>query len=209
VSELQLFDCEQGSPSWFDCRRGIPTASEFGAVLAKGEGKTRRTYLFKLAGEVLTGECVESYSNDHMERGKVMEDDARSAYAFMCDQDPQRIGFMRRDAIGASPDSVVVPDKGLLEIKTKLPHLQIDVLERDDMPPEHKPQVQGQLLVSGYEFVDFVSYWPRLPLFVKRVYRDEAYLKTLQAELDRFNDDLAALVERIRAKGAPALKAAA
>ena len=209
MSELQLFDCEQGSPSWFDCRRGIPTASEFGSVLAKGEGKTRRTYLFKLAGEVLTGECVESYSNDHMERGKVMEDDARSAYAFMCDQDPQRIGFMRRDAIGASPDSVVVPDKGLLEIKTKLPHLQIDVLERDDMPPEHKPQVQGQLLVSGYEFVDFVSYWPRLPLFVKRVYRDEAYLKTLQAELDRFNDDLAALVERIRAKGAPALKAAA
>ena len=34
-------------------------ASEFATVLAKGEGKTRRTYLLRLAGEVLTEELAE------------------------------------------------------------------------------------------------------------------------------------------------------
>jgi predicted nucleic acid-binding protein len=29
-------------------------------------------------GEILTGEPMESYSNAHMERGKAMEDEARS-----------------------------------------------------------------------------------------------------------------------------------
>ena len=29
----------------------------------------RQTYLYKMAGEIITGEPAESYSNHHMERG--------------------------------------------------------------------------------------------------------------------------------------------
>ena len=43
------------------------------AVMAKGEGKTRREYMLKLLGERLTGEPSDSYTNQHMERGKLME----------------------------------------------------------------------------------------------------------------------------------------
>ena len=48
-----------------------------------------------------------------------------------------------------------------------------------ELPPEHKAQVQGSMWVAERELWDFVSYWPKLPLFVKRVYRDNGYIATL------------------------------
>ncbi|MCO5156622.1 MAG: hypothetical protein M9945_07670 [Aquamicrobium sp.] len=45
------------------------------------------------------------------------------------------------------------------------------------------------------------GHWPKLPVLTVRVYRDEEYIKTLSDEIDRFNDELAALVERIRNYG--------
>lgn len=192
---LKIFDCVQGEPEWFECRRGIVTASRFADVLAKGQGITRRKYLYTLAGEVLTGEYAESYSNAHMERGHEMEADAVNLYAFQRDVEPLTVGFMRCGRAGCSPDRLLGTD-GMLEAKSKLPHLQLEVLERDDLPPEHKAQVQGQLWVSGREWCDFVSYWPRLPLFVKRVDRDEKYIATLAQAVADFVGELDALVAK-------------
>ena len=191
-----IFDCEQGSPEWFECRLGIPTASMFSAILAEGQGKTRRTYMLKLLGEQITGEMQESYSNQHMERGQIMEEDARNAYSLVTDLDPVLVGFIRNGDVGCSPDSLV-NDNGLLEIKTKLPHLQLDVLLKDEMPTEHKAQVQGQIWVAEREWCDFVSYWPKLPLFIKRIYRDQKYIDTLKSEVDRFNEEMSELKQRI------------
>jgi hypothetical protein len=195
VSDLVIYDCEQGSPEWLQARLGVPSASRFSDVLAKGQGITRKKYLLTLAGEAITGELTDGYSNKHMERGQAMEDEARQAYAFNRDADPVSVGFMRRDRIGASPDSLI-GDDGLLEIKTKLPALQLEVLERDTLPPEHKAQVQGQLLVSGRAYVDFVSYWPKLPIFIVRVERDEAYIKTLEQALADFVGELDTYINR-------------
>lgn len=198
--ELQIFNCDQGSQEWLACRAGIPTASEFDTVLAKGKGggesKTRRTYMLKLIGERLTGAPMYSYSNDHMERGKEMEDEARNLYSMVSDLEPVQIGFMRRGDAGASPDSLVGND-GLLEIKTKLAHLQLDVLLTDELPSEHRAQCQGQLWIAQREWVDFVSYWPGLPLFAKRVFRDESYIARLKVEVDAFNNELLETIERI------------
>lgn len=197
---MQVFDIEQGEAEWFQARLGIPTASKFSTVMAKGEGKTRSEYMRKLAGEILTGEPAETFRNDHMERGNVMEDEARQTYAFLEGAEIIRVGFIRNGNKGASPDSLVGANGGL-EIKTALPHIQIDRLERNRLPPEHVAQVQGNLWLSEREWWDFVSYWPRLPMLTVRVYRDEEYIKTMAGEINRFNDELAALVERIRRYG--------
>ncbi len=198
---MQVFTCDQGTVEWLEARMGIPTASEFSTVMAKGKGaaesKTRLTYLRKLAGEVLTGEPMESFGNAHMDRGKVMEEEARNFYSFMTDVDPELVGFIRSGHKGCSPDALVGTN-GLLEIKTKLPHLQIECLDRGTVPPEHVAQCQGALWVAEREWIDFVSYWPRLPLFVVRAYRDEAYIKRLSDSVDQFNEELASLVERVR-----------
>lgn len=201
---IEIFDAiDQGSPEWHQCRLGIPTASRFATVMAKGEGKTRREYMLKLLGERLTGEPSESYSNAHMERGKEMEAEARDMYEFMRDVECKQVGFIRNGGRGASPDSLVGIDGGC-EIKTKLPHLQLDVLLRDRLPPEHVAQCQGFLWVAEREWVDFCSYWPKLPLFVKRVHRDEEYIKNLAHEVAVFNAELAQLVERFEPKKAAA-----
>lgn len=197
---IQVFEMDQGGDEWFQARLGIPTASKFATVMAKGEGKTRSEYMRKLAGEIITGEVAESFSSTHTERGKEMEDEARQTYAFINSVEPQLVGFLRNGNKGASPDSLI-GENGGLEIKTALPHIQIDRLERDRLPPEHKAQVQGNLWISEREWWDFVSYWPRLPMLCVRVYRDEEYIKTMSDEIDRFNDELAALVERIRTYG--------
>lgn len=197
MSDVVIYDCEQNSPEWLEARRGIPTASKFSDVMAKGQGITRKKYLHTLAGEILTGERQEGYTNAHMERGHAMEEDARTMYAFMHDADPVLVGFMRRGRAGASPDALI-GDDGLLEIKSKLPHLQLDCLERKDgsLPPEHKTQVQGQLWVANRDWCDFVSYWPKMPLFYVRVYRDEPFIETMAQSVADFTGELDALVAK-------------
>ena len=201
---MEIINCEQGQPEWFAARTGIVTASEFQTLLMKGKGggdsATRRTYMRKLAGEIITGEPSEGFTNAHTERGKAMEPEARDLYAFMADCEPQQVGFIKSGRKGASPDSLI-GDQGGLEIKTRLPHLMIELLEKDEVPPEHIAQIQGGMWVAEREWWDFVAYWPKLPLFVKRVYRDEAYIKTLASAVNQFNEELDALVSRIRSYG--------
>jgi hypothetical protein len=196
-------DLEQGSADWFKARAGIPTASEFSTVLARGKGGgvslTRKKYLLTLAGERLTGECVESYSNAHMERGKAMEAEARDLYAFQTDAELERVGFVRNEEwnAGGSPDSLIGDDGGI-EIKTALPHIQLERLIENELPSEHKAQCQGILALTGRSWIDFVSYWPKLPIFVKRVERDERYIAELKIAVQEFNSELNELVRKFQ-----------
>jgi hypothetical protein len=197
---MQIMDCEQGSPEWFAARAGIPTASQFSTVMASGRGgaesKTRRTYMLKLAGEIITGDPMDSFSNAHTERGHEMEPEARNFYAFRHDVDPQLIGFIRNGNAGASPDSLI-GENGLLEIKTKLPHLLIDVTLRGEFPTDHKAQCQGQLWIAEREWIDLICYWPKMEPFIARAYRDEEYIKQLARAVDQFNDELAEIIARL------------
>lgn len=197
---IEIINCTQGSPEWFQARLGIATASCFKDVLAKGEGKTRATYMRRLAGEIITGQPAETFKTPEMERGNVMEAEARNNYAFMFNADPIGVGFVRNGSIGCSPDSFIGED-GIVEIKTQKAELLIATLDADRFPPEHVAQCQGALAVTGRKWVDLCIYWPGMPLFVKRTHRDEDYIRMLTGELDRFNAELAAMVERVHAYG--------
>ncbi len=197
ASQMQIVECEQGSDEWFLARLGLPTASNFSTVLAQGKGggesKTRQTLLYKLAGERITGKPAESFSNEHMERGKAMEQEAREFYAFTQGVEVEQVGFIRNDIAGCSPDSLIATDGGL-EIKTALPHILIDLLKKDQVPPEHMAQLQGFLWVSEREWVDIFVYWPGMPKLVKRCYRDAAYIENLRKQVNVFSYELDQLV---------------
>jgi len=207
----RIIDCEQGSPEWYEARLGLPTASEFSTIIAKGKdggaSVTRRTYLLKLAGEILTGRPMESYSNSHMERGKEQEDEARQAYELMKDIDCQRVGFIVNGDKGCSPDSLIGEDGGL-EIKTALPHIQVDRLLKGELPPEHRAQVQGSMWVSERKWWDFCSYCPGLPLLIVRVPRDDGYIATLSGAVSAFSMELAATVATIQQQAPGGVKKA-
>jgi hypothetical protein len=135
-----------------------------------------------------------------MERGKGMEDEARRFYAFMTDHGCEQVGFIRNGDVGCSPDSTI-GDVGLLEIKTALPSILVELILKDKFPPEHKAQTQGQLMVSGREWVDLMVFWPGIPPLIKRAYREPLYIAELSEAVERFNTELAEVVERIKSYG--------
>lgn len=202
-------DVEQGTPEWHALRCGIPTASEFAKLLAKGKGGgssvTRREYLYRLAGEIVTGQPGAVWAgNAHTDRGHEQEPHARLAYEIERGVDVQRIGFIRNGRKGCSPDGAVEGDPegaGGVEIKSKLAHIAIAALLRDDPPPEHKPQVQGILWVAEWEWIDLTIYCPGLPLIVHRERRDEKYILDLVAAHAAFIAELDEIVSRVRAYG--------
>ena len=73
---------EQGSDEWLQMRAGKVTASNFSKVMAKGAGKTRKTYLYQLAAEILTSAPIETFKNAAMEWGNECEPQARAMYEF-------------------------------------------------------------------------------------------------------------------------------
>ena len=198
---MEIFDdIEQNSEQWRAIRAGLPTASCFSDILAKGQGKTRASYMRRLAAEIITGEPLESFTSAAMERGHLLEDEARNLFAFMNDVNPQRVGFIRNGRKGCSPDSLI-GDNAMLEIKTQRGDLLIETIQKDEFPTCHVAQVQGQLWIAEREYCDLLVYWPGLPPFVKRQARDEAYITKLSQEVNRFTDELDELVERVRKYG--------
>ena len=99
------------------------------------------------------------------------------------------VGIILNHGIGYSPDALV-GDQGLTEIKTKLPKFQVGVILNGEVPKEHVAQCQGGLWVSDREWLDFISYWPGMPLFVKRVYRDEVMIRKLTERVKTFYEIL-------------------
>jgi hypothetical protein len=202
TDDLQIYDVEQNSDAWLAARMGIPTASAFSQVLAKGEGLTRATYMHKLAGEIITGRPAKNFSNEDTDRGHEQEPEARDLYRFNTGAETVKIGFARNHALraGCSPDSFIGDDGGL-EIKTTEAHLLIDLIRKDDFPPKHKAQVQGTLWVLGRQWWDIAIYCPGMPLFVKRATRDEAYIGKLAEAVAVFHVELDQVVKMVRAYG--------
>ncbi len=197
---MEIFsDLEQGSPEWKSVRCGVITCSEFSQLLAKGEGKTRRTLLLKKAGERITGNSSESYSNEHMERGKEQESVARGLYETHAGTKIFECGFMKKGDVGYSPDGLISSD-GLIEIKSRLAHVQAETLLSDKVPNENIAQIQGGLWISGRNYLDYVSYTPGMPLFIKRILPDIDYIQKLIEEINRFEIELQEIIHKILSK---------
>ena len=199
---MEIFDDEPNTAEWLRNRAGMPTASMFDVVIAKpgprgGMPKGRLTYLYKLAGERLTGEPMDSYSNSNMERGHAREAEAADLYGLLRDIEPQRVGFIKNGNCGASPDRLIGKN-GLLEIKDAVPHIQIERLLKGELPPADKAQVQGQLMVAEREWNDWMSNCRGMPPLIIRVERDEKYIAALRIDITDFVDELDELTEKIR-----------
>lgn len=183
---------EQGSDEWFAVRLGKVTASNFSKAIGKA-GTTRSGYMLKLVAERLTKEREASYSNSNMEWGVEHEPAARKYYESVNDCIVKEVGFVAYDAdLGVSPDGLVDED-GLIEIKCPLSSTHVKYVLGDKLPSTYKPQIQGQLWVTGRKWCDFISYDPRnlkRPYWRFRVKRDEDYIAELQVKIGMFIDQL-------------------
>jgi predicted phage-related endonuclease len=106
------------------------------------------------------------------------------------------VGFVPHPAIimaGASPDGLVGED-GLLEIKCPNTATHIETLLSQSVPGKYNTQMQFQMACTGRQWCDFVSFDNRLPeelqLFVKRVPRDNEFIKQMEDEVVKFLNEL-------------------
>ena len=202
---IEVFDCEQYSPEWYAARLGIPTASEFHKLFMRGKkagdaSKTRRRYMLDLIGERMTGVPRESFQSSHMQRGKEMEAEAASFYAFTQDADIAAVGFVRNGKAGCSPDRIV-GNNGLLQVKTMLPPLLLD-LHLTTKPAEydeHDEQLYGELWVTEREWIDLFVYYPNVKPFTKRVYRDEKKITSIALGVEMFTNEMLELMAQLEA----------
>jgi hypothetical protein len=199
---------QQRSDEWFAARCGKATASRFRDILAtikSGEAADRRNYRAALVCERLTGKPDQGFTNSAMQWGTEQEPFARIAYMALTGHEVEEVGFFLHPemAAGASPDGFVGEDGGL-EIKCPNKATHLATLLAGKMPPEHLPQVQGAMWITGRKWWDFVSYHPEFPehlqLFVQRIERDDTYITQLALAVSLFlsevDEAVAALTKR-------------
>ena len=208
-----MTDIQQRTDEWFEERRGKITASRFQDVIAIGRSgkplKARDDYMFELAHERMSGLPKQEVNSRSLSWGREIEGYAVEAYeletGFLVNEAPFIIHPVY-DFLGGSPDGKVGND-GLLEIKS--PHDEKVHLRTwlDGMPPEHIPQVQGNLMCTGRKWLDFISYDPRAAerfrLYVQRIERNDDYINnTLLPALVQFNLEVQELIKKLEDKAA-------
>lgn len=191
-------DIEQGTDEWFRARMGIPTASEYGKILTPGGKLSEQAedYAMLKVAEIMTGEYQGIMKPTfYMERGKLMEAEAISAYEFSEGVQVQKVGFVTDDdrRFGCSPDFLVGAD-GCGENKCLMAKEHLKWLLADRVKPEHKPQVMGQLLICERDWCDWNIYHPLLPRHKIREYRDDKYIAKLEDALDGFRDIMESII---------------
>jgi len=197
-------DIEQGTDEWLALRYGWTTASRFKDVMAKGQGKTRKSYMYQLAAEAISDMRQESFTNEYMEWGTETEPQARDTYEFVSGNSVEQVTFIRLGGdmkIGCSPDGLV-GDDGMVEFKCPKTTTQIETYLSGKMPSGHKAQVQGQLWISGRQWTDFISFDPRIDgdasYFSVRIERDDDYIKEIEAACILFSADLQEMIKQLR-----------
>jgi putative phage-type endonuclease len=205
-------ELEQRSEEWYAVRRGLVTASAVGqlltATLKVANNDSARGLTALLVTERITGWTEPTFISADMWRGIDHEPLARGYYAEH--HAPVReVGFMTEDrwgfTIGYSPDGLV-GDNGLIEIKCPRAKGHVQTILADKVPDAYMAQCQTALLVSGRDWLDYVSFSAGLPLFVKRVEPDPVWHNAIRDAVDAFECRAALMLAAYRnaTRGLPA-----
>lgn len=200
---------EQRTAEWFAERAGKVTASRIADVMAKtksGYGAGRANYMADLIAERLTGEAKQGFSNAAMQWGTDTEPQARAMYELETGLTVTETGFVPHPKIegtGASPDGLVGED-GLVEIKCPNTATHIDTLRGSKIDRKYLLQMHWQMICTGREWCDFVSFDPRLPpemqLHIQRVELAAELAEEITAEVTQFLTELNEAVADLNAR---------
>jgi hypothetical protein len=117
------------------------------------------------------------------------------------------VGFALHPSIerfGASPDGFV-GDDGIVEFKCPATATHLDYLLAGVVPEDYHAQMLTEMACTGRQWVDFVSFDPRLPtrlqLFVRRFPRDDAKIAEIEAKVERFLEEIDVVLGSLAAIG--------
>jgi putative phage-type endonuclease len=196
-NNLNIYQVEQGSEAWHELRCGRLTASKFKDLMSKESTLGYKGLINNMVGQIISGEIEPSFKSDAMQRGNDLEPDASEEYEALYEVQLDEVGFITNpeifpEYVGVSPDRLT-PDGGLVEIKCPLMKTHITYLTDNKLPNEYKWQVQGQLLVTGAKYCDFMSYYPNIKPMILRVYPDVIMMDELKQRMEQS-------IERVKEK---------
>jgi len=201
VTLVEFPDLEQGSEEWLAARCGLVTASVVGQLVTPktikpASNDESRALTFLLVAERITGFVDPVYVNADMARGQFDEPLARNLYSETY-APVSETGFMVRTEptwkLGYSPDGLV-GDDGLIEVKSPRAKTHLRTILNDEVPSYHMAQIQAGLLVTGRDWLDYLSYSGGMPMFRKRVYPDQRWFDAIVTAVEQFERVAAQMV---------------
>ena len=201
---MLVYDLPQGSDAWLRLRLGVPSTSSFGKIITpSGKRSSQFTeYCNELLAELILGEREQFFKSPAMERGNELEPYAVQHYEELTGRKTKVVGFVTTDdsRIGCSPDRLVGTD-GLLEVKCPLQKKHVSNLVSGDIDKQYYPQVMGQLMMTGRQWVDWMSYHPDMPASIVRLERDAEFISTLDDLLNEFIEEMDKKINTLETKG--------
>ena len=190
---------EQRSSEWTEARLGKFTSSELHKLLTNGRakdqefGETGLSYIKEKLHEHFTKGTSIDYGfqgNKSTEWGTYFEPEARNYYSEKSGNPVEECGFIlskQSEMFGGSPDGLV-GEIGLIEIKCPYGSGHIENLSytsQEEFAKSEKPyyaQMQGNMIATGRQWCDFISYDPRyqndlFKIKILRINRDDDFIK--------------------------------
>jgi len=204
-------DIVQGSPEWMALRVGKIGGSRVSDVLTEGrsgaESLIKRKYKNELIRERLTGRKLDTYKTPAMQRGIDLEPMARAWYEVKYNTFVDQVAIVLHPTIEGgqcSPDGIVEATNSLIEIKIPNPENHLDnILTGGKQLEQYYDQVMWQLAcMPEKEFCDLISFDPEMPDhlqgFVKRIYRDDEYIKNMEDKVILFLQEIETIVNNLK-----------
>lgn len=187
-----FYDVSQNSDEWYELRCGKFTASMFADLMA---GKTTKTYtdvINKVAFERVTGKMQSQFNSKWMDYGHETEPEASENYELETFNSLENGGiWLINEYVGASPDAKIVGKNAGTEFKCPAVSTYFEYilgLEKKgvvELPKNYFLQVQGQLLCTGWEYIDYMPYYSsNVKQLLTRVYRCEETIQKIVTELE-------------------------
>jgi hypothetical protein len=197
---MKFYNIDQNSEEWDSLRLGKFTASTFSDLFMDKKTAGYQKAIIKVAYERVTGESEESFNNKWMQRGHEKEPFARENYELLTFNSLENGGFYEfNDFVGASPDAKIIGQNGGCEFKCPSFQVYNEYLETKKIPKSYYWQIHGQLLCTGWDFIDYMPYSsPKLKQILIRVEKDDKILEELKTKLNECIEEVKILIERIK-----------
>lgn len=188
----------QGTPEWFDIRKGKVTASHAQAIGNNGKGLD--TYLNEVMAEYFSSAEKEQYSNIHTERGNELEPVARSMYELMNNVVVDQIGFCEyNEFVGCSPDGLIGTD-GMIEIKCPDDRVYFNILMNEKIDSAYDWQCQMNMLILERKYCDLIFYNPNFEksMMTFRLVPDEVMFEKLKVGFQKAEEQIIKLITKYK-----------
>lgn len=198
----------QQSDEWFQAKLGKVGCSKLGLVMTGGRAgkpsETRKKYMLQLICEQLTGERSPGAWSNAIQWGIDNEPIARKLFA-------EKTRFTVTEDFGkeceaipglwCSPDGLLLDFNGGVEFKCPETATHVNTLLTGEINSDYLYQMAGQCLVYSLDFVDFVSFDPRMPdglkMYAHRYYREDLPVQEITCGVRDFLIELEALKEKL------------